>query len=475
MHLRITLILLSSFISISLFSSNILVDNVRVVNRDGIADNPFSVIFDISWENAWHNDKNHDAAWVFIKFGTQYDNHARLSQTGHRILQNRETSCPAPQIDVDRNGVGFMLYPSDTYRGSINLKLQVVLDTVDQELSYSRLNGLSVHALEMVYIPQGSFTIGSPDIAAIKRASVYKSNAKGEPNGLIAINSEASIKIAPEEGTMYYWSEEPLYNGDQNGPIPDDFPKGYDPFYIMKYELNQGQYAAFLNTLPGGWTYTRSPIGGKTYYKNRGGIRLEDGKYVADSPQRPMNYVSFTDGLAFTDWAGLRPITELEYEKAARGPGDPIDAEFVWGTNSYDNIERYVNQKSELVLSNGYDESLLTDENRDVFGASYYWVMDLSGSVWEKVITFGNPIGRSFKGSHGDGNLDFGHATNEDWPKSDDEVGGFGYRGGGYYQVGTVYSDFNPHSPIGYRYYGAWSGGPRSIAYGYRAGRSAMK
>ena len=30
-----------------------------------------------------------------------------------------------------------------------------------------------------------------------------------------------------------------------------------------------------------------------------------------------MNFVSFTDALAFTDWAGLRPITELEYEKAA--------------------------------------------------------------------------------------------------------------------------------------------------------------
>ncbi|MEM7514132.1 MAG: hypothetical protein AAF388_24625 [Bacteroidota bacterium] len=58
---------------------------------------------------------------------------------------------------------------------------------------------------------------------------------------------------------------------------------------------------------------------------------------------------------------------------------------------------------------------------------------------------------------------------------SDDEVGGFGYRGGGFYArgVATVYGDFNPHSPIGDRYYGAWSGGPRSIAYGYRAGRTA--
>ena len=126
----------------------------------------------------------------------------------------------------------------------------------------------------------------------------------------------------------------------------------------------------------------------------------------------------------------------------------------------------------ETVTSNGWDESQLDDSTRPVFGASYYWVMDLSGSVWEKVITIGNEIGRQFTGSHGDGILDFGHATNADWPNSNDEVGGFGYRGGGYYQTGTYYSEFNPHSPIGYRYYGAWSGGPHSIAYGFRAGRT---
>ena len=124
-------------------------------------------------------------------------------------------------------------------------------------------------------------------------------------------------------------------------------------------------------------------------------------------------------------------------------------------------------------MSNDFDESKLTDETRPTFGASFYWVMDLSGSVWEKVITIGNSLGRAFEGSHGDGILKMGAATNADWPSSDDEVGGFGYRGGGYYEEGTSYSDFNPHSPIGYRYYGAWSGGPRSIAYGYRAGRTA--
>lgn len=458
-------------LSLDSYASDLSIKNVRPVNRDDVLNTPISVIFDIEWKNAWNNNKNRDAVWVFLKFNSQWDSKVKLLPTGHKVLQTRNGV--APTIDVSEDSLGFFIYPSSSHRGDVNYKLQVLLDTTNQQVSWRKLNNMKVHGIEMVYIPEGKFTLGSPDEAAIKRASLYQSDANGESKGLFTINSEEEINVAPENNALYYWSEEVLYNGDQKGPIPAAFPKGYDAFYIMKYELTQGQYVAFLNSIPDNWTYTRSPTGGRDYYKKRGGIRFEKGKYIADNPNRPMNYVSFTDGLAFSDWAGIRPITELEYEKAARGPSKPLSAEFVWGTNSYDKLERYVNDDAEVIFSNGFDESQLSDNTRAIFGASYYWVMDLSGSVWEKVITIGNPIGRSFKGTHGDGVLDFGKATNDDWPTSDDEVGGFGYRGGGYYQIGTIYSDFNPHSPIGYRYYGAWSGGPRYISYGYRGGRSA--
>ena len=471
MILRITFLLIVSLIAQEVYASNITVDNVRLVNRDGVAGNPFSIIFDVSWENAWHNEKNHDAAWVFMKYSGNWDNHVSLAKEGHRVLKNR-TDASDPSIVSSEDGVGLYIKPPADYRGDVSYKVQIVIDTTGAVPSWSKIKDVHVHAIEMVYIPEGPFSLGSPDEDAIKRAALYMSDNEGGVKGSFTIESEDPITVGANDGQLYYWSETDLYNGDQKGPIPDAFPKGYNSFYIMKYELTQGQYAAFLNDIPVNWTYLRAPFGGRDYYEKRGGIRLIDGIYVADTPTRPMNYVSFTDGLAYTDWAGLRPITELEYEKAARGPGDPVDAEFVWGTDNYDNLERYVNSEFELVLDNGIDEADLNDDNRDVYGASYYWVMDLSGSVWEKVITIGNPIGRQFKGSHGDGNLDFGNATNEDWPTSDNEVGGFGYRGGGYYAKGTAYSDFNPHSPIGYRYYGAWSGGPRYISYGYRAGRS---
>jgi formylglycine-generating enzyme required for sulfatase activity len=456
---------------IDLQSTDLSFKNVRPVLRTEMGNQMPGVIFDICWKNAWKNQKNHDAVWVFMKFSSPYT-HAKVARSGHQVLQKRGQS-PNAGIQVSRDQVGFWIFADESYCGDLDYKLFIALDTTYQEVGYSQVNKMKVYGLEMVYIPEGAFTLGSPDTAAIRKAAFYRSDSNGEPNGLYRIESESMIPVEPSKGALYYWSEEKLYNGDQAGPIPQEFPKGHDAFYTMKYELTQGQYAAFLNALPDNWTYTRSPIGGRNYSLKRGGIRCENGKFSADNPDRPMNYVSWTDGCAFADWAGLRPITELEYTKAARGPSEPIPQEFVWGTSNYDQLERYVTEESETAMMGEWDESKLTDATRPVFGASYYWVMDLSGSVWEKVITIGNDIGRNFKGTHGDGILDFGHATNADWPDSDDEKGGFGYRGGGYYQVGTYYSEFNPHSPIGYRYYGAWSGGPRYISYGFRGGRTA--
>ena len=463
--------LLLSVLAFNLYGSDLQITNVRVLDRADIANNPLSVLFDVQWDNAWNTDKNHDGIWIFMKFNSRWNNHVKLVPGSQQILQDRIDN-GNPSFEFSPDSLGFFLVPPAGHRGGVNYKLQIAINPT-QNIARPRLRGLKVHGIEMAYIPSGPFTVGSPDTSATKRAAFYASDASGNPGGLFTITSEDEIAVLPTPGNFYYWSENPLYNGDQQGPIPAAFPKGHDAYYLMKYELTQGQYADFLNDLPDSWASLRSPIGGREYLKKRGSLRLIDGRYVAESPSRPMNQISFTDGLAYSDWAALRPITELEYEKAARGPSDPIEGEFVWGTNNYSALERYVDDHHELVFSNTLDEKDLNDANRAKFGASYYWVMDLSGSVWEKVITVGNAIGRSFTGSHGDGRLHFGHADNSDWPTSDDEVGGFGYRGGGYYEPGTQYSDFNPHSPIGYRYYGAWSGGPRSIAYGYRAGRSA--
>jgi hypothetical protein len=170
-------------------------------------------------------------------------------------------------------------------------------------------------------------------------------------------------------------------------------------------------------------------------------------------------------------------MTEFEFTKAARGPDEPGRLQFPWGTDSRERLQRRMGADGDLITTGAADEAALTDATRDVLGASYYWVMDLAGSVWERVVSPGHPKGRAFLGTNGDGTLgSYGIATNADWPAGDHEAGGYGYRGGGFYEMATRTrpdGDFNPYSPVEFRRYGSWGGAPRSVAYGFRAVRTA--
>ncbi|MCC6462338.1 MAG: SUMF1/EgtB/PvdO family nonheme iron enzyme, partial [Saprospiraceae bacterium] len=247
------------------------------------------------------------------------------------------------------------------------------------------------------------------------------------------------------------------------------FPKGYRGFYVMKYEISQGAYAGFLNALSREQSQMRANFGGKGYAKYRGTIRQGEEGYVADSPERPCNFLSWDDAMAFADWCALSPMTELEYEKACRGGRLPAPRDFPWGSVDKFQVERRVDADGDLVHLGGMPESDLSAATLAEFGASHYWVFDLSGSLWERCITVGDSVGRAFAGTHGDGVLSwYGFANNQDWPSGISATKGFGFRGGGFYHPNRGYGDFNPFSPVSYRPFGAWSGGNRSEAYGSR-------
>jgi len=438
-----------------------------------------SVEFTVSWQNGWRNAKNHDAAWIFTKVRVRDSSRSRHAPlAGDEAIEAVADSegSPAPEFVIPSDRVGFFVQPQSEHRGTVQWRLRVALDpSVLERIREDSELEAEVFGLEMVYIPSGPFYLGDPDPESLQYAAYFRSGVEGQPDGAFQVTSEEAIPVGPQPGQLYYQvHRNPEYEGDRSGPIPPAFPKGYRAFYIMKYEITQGQYAAFLNNLPDDATYFRAGFAGRHYYDSRGSIRLQEGRYVAAAPDRPHNFISWNDGCAFTGWAGLRPMTELEFTKAARGPGQPQFHEFPWGTSSKENLKRHVALDDDLITDGPADESLLSEQTRDVLGASYYWVLDLAGSLWERVVTAGHPVGRAYQGSHGDGRLTgYGFATNQDWPRGDDNPGGYGYRGGGYYQHGFQESVFNPHSPIAYRRYGAWGGGPRYIAYGFRCVRTA--
>jgi formylglycine-generating enzyme required for sulfatase activity len=424
----------------------------------------------VRWKNAWRNARNHDAVWLVVKVRAN-----PRGEWSHAKLARAALANPSPvgACQVSRDGVGAFCSAGAVYRGDVDWQITLDLQTAlrEGETPTGSMEAM-VFGVEMVYIPAGPFTIGDPDARSIEGNAFYRSDAQGKHAGVLRITSEAAIPVGPQPGSLYYKTSQ--YAGDGQGPVPATFPKGTQAFYVMKYEILQGQYATFLNSISEYASSFRAPLGGRDYHEQRGSIRLLEGRYVASNPDRPANFLSWDDGTAFADWAGLRPWTELEFSKAARGPVEPIANDFPWGTASKDKLLRRNASNDELVQTGAADESTLTDSNRDVLGASYFWVMDLAGSVWEKVVTIGHPKGRAFLGTHGDGVLrDYGLATNEDWPIGDHEAGGYGYRGGGYYMRGSAETALNPHSRVEQRPYGAWGGGPRGVAYGFRAARTA--
>ena len=457
--------------STPVFATDLIIKDVNFDKNQGV------VTFQVSWKNGWKNNRNHDAAWVFIKHfvpGKGYV-HGKIAGNGHEI-KSQKSNLKAEVVSVN-DQVGVFIRPTVEFRGDVAYTVMLRLDKVNfNEIPQNATT--TVLGLEMVYIPEGGFTLGDPDPEALKFNAFYKSDDTGKPNGLYKIHSEDQvISVGPKSEALYYDAgRNPIYTGDQKGPVPASFPKGVKPFYIMKYETTQGFYTDFLNILTPDLAKKLDPSGTDKYYAGRGSIKLKNSIYKADAPDRPCNFITWDDGMALADWAGLRPMTELEFTKAARGPQAPIHHEFPWSTNNKDGLDRFVDLDDDLKYRNNIAEDQLNDQTRHLFGASYYWVMDLAGSLWEKCVSIGHPIGRNFKGSHGDGILNAnGAATNTDWPKGIYEEGGYGYRGGGYYQHGMRISEFNPHSPIAYRRYGAWAGGKRSIAYSQRFVRTVAE
>lgn len=458
----------------SVFSSELTVSGVAPTRAaDGRS---ATVRATVSWQNAWRNARNRDAAWIFVKVrsgGGPWRHGTLVSTDAVRVA---DASTPAVDVSVPPDRAGVFCFARVPHRGAVRCEIEIGV-----ELPPSRPNAPAdatlearVFGVEMVYVPDGAFTLGDPDPAALDYGAFFRSNALGQPDGLVTVISEGPIEVGATAGALYYPVKQPEYQGDRKGPVPAPFPKGFAAFYIMKYELLQGQYAAFLNTLGDEASFFRAIHGGREYYRHRGTIRVENNQFVAGSPSRPANRVSWEDGIAFADWAGLRPMTELEFTKAARGTAQPIAREFPWGTATRSRLRRVMQPTDDLATTGEADESRLADDTRDVLGASFYWVMDLAGSVWERAVTIGHPLGRAFRGTHGDGRLsDYGSATNEDWPRGDEAPGGYGYRGGGYYEQGMRETEFNPYSPIGYRRFGSWGQAPRSVAYGFRAVRTA--
>lgn len=487
----------------SVAANNINVSNIRVTGQNTTAgeNNPANytlVQFDLSWENSWRTSSapnNWDAAWVFVKYrvGSGDWQHAWLNNTGHSSGTGTSATIdaglltPGTAFHATTNpALGVFIYRSADGTGNFSITgAQLRWNYGANGVADNATVDVKVFAIEMVYVPAGNFYVGS---GGTETSAFYMYPTTTNP---YQITGEGAITVGTTDGNLYYPSS--TYGGDQSGPIPANFPKGYAAFYCQKYEISQQQYVDFLNTLTSAQASTRYP----NATTNRHAITVSGGVYSTTNPYVACNFLSWMDGAAYSDWAGLRPMTELEFEKACRGLETPVANEYAWGTatvagNAY-TLEND-NATNEGIASNyststgnaSYD---ITDGSIDgplrvgIFaantnntgritaGASYYGIMELSGNLWERAVTVGNATGRDFTGLHGNGALSTnGHANETAWPglTSGEVTGatGSGFRGG-------LWDGSATSMRVSARYYAASTNPNRYGTYGFRAVRVA--
>lgn len=346
---------------------------------------------------------------------------------------------------------------------------------------------VKVFAIEMVYIPAGSFYIG--DGATMTDPNVCCEFANNGSSGPLLISSSLTPNVMSGQDTFSDCSDDTqtqaigiggsgVWAGldtTNSGSIDKpNFPTGYNPFYLMKYELTEGQWVDFFNTLNSSQKSARdiTGINGKNSQSvvSRNTIAWPgSGNATTTRPDRACGFLSWMDLCAYADWAGLRPMTELEYEKAARGPNIPVYSEFAWGDTSGISANTISGSENgtETITNPGANAANGTDSGftggdggygplrvgifansastRHDAGAGYYGNMELYGNVNEQTISVGLAAGRDFQGTQGDGSLtSAGYATNTDWPgyisgSGVSNAAGNGFRGnsfGGAYSSG---------------------------------------
>lgn len=480
--------------------NNIALSNITISGQD-IEKHTCLIGFDISWENSWRSDLdglgyqepyNYDAAWVFVKFRVNGGpwQHVYFDTTGHipspgSIIETGLVDPEQPYSASSNQVTGVFIYRDSNGSGSFSLtNVRILWNYGASGVNDNDRIDLRIFAIEHVFIPQGSFFLGT---GGNEPSAFYTYPDVATPFGVIG---EEEIIVGQENGNLYY--NVSYQGGDQSGPIPATFPKGFKAFYCMKYEISQQQYVDFLNTLTQPQASVRKYSGSGYRYAITGN---SVGQYSTSRPYVACSNLNWADIAAYFDWSGLRPITEMEYEKTCRGTLQPVPDEFAWGTDTV-TIGAYTlsnnggtseNISSNFNSSEGNAAHSLTipingpvngplrvgifagnpmNTGRITAGATYYGVMEMSGNLLEHFVSAGHPAGRLFTALHGDGILtSTGNADVTNWPGSDSAGAGF---------RGSYWSYVSPYMRVSDRYGAAGIDPVRYPTDGGRGGRTAQ-
>lgn len=443
---------------------NVTGNNVRITKELRVTDITSGIAtleIGLAWDNSWRDEFNWDAVWLFLKYKEVSDkkiiNWEPLypQKEGHHA--GTDFLC-IPGITNNR-AVGILISRAKVSNGNCNVTCQIKWELPIEFKNYSIADFENqkviflVQGIEMVFLPYKAFHAGD----GVSWNSIGDSLKRP-----LVIGEETLAKID-------YWESDLDRISKVN--LGRNFPKGYRGIYLMKYEISQEQYVRFLNALTreqqeillphltklkeghylfgegrnpscrNGIYLVRKPKNGSPmHFENN--LRNDDKwGYLNDGQTIACNYMGPVDMSAYCAWAGLRPMSELEYEKAGRRlyPQEPEAGEYAWN-NAVDPVFvssiRSSGMTTETVdaAANVNAGGLLegpvrcgafarSNGNQMSSGGSYWGVMELSGNL--KELCYNINAGNVFDGTvQGEGyfNMTF-------W--NEDEAC-FGVRGGSF-------------------------------------------
>jgi formylglycine-generating enzyme required for sulfatase activity len=447
-YLKDFYLVLLMLLAVNGWCNNIQVTNLSLVDENR-QEGSVMIKFDISWENSWRLSSgamNWDAAWIFFKYrvGNGEWQHVNLDNLENAVgvgtpasltIAKRDRSSP---YHISTNPiVGIFIYRSNPSSGVFtNAGVKLKWNYESNGINTGANVDIKAFAVEMVNIPEGNFNVGGG----------------GGTDAFTSTTINTALATTPPVGTGSLGGQAGGYPTNQTPPLSNDWPNGYSEFYCFKYEISQQQYIDFLNCLTQSQANNRLPSANT----NRFGIAGSSvGTYTAQNPDIACNFLGWNDGAAYADWACLRPMTELEFEKVCRGNLMPVNGEYAWGSTSITSNAYGLensgasNESISLNYSStsgnaGYSNTLLggidgpvrvgifsanpLSISRVTAGSSYLGVMELSGNTWERCISIAGQ-GKIFTGNCGDGQLDTdGNANVSFWPGT--SAAGVGQRGG---------------------------------------------
>jgi len=430
---------------LGMFSISISANNVQITN---LSKSGNSISFDLTWENSWYVGLTyHDAVWIFVKQapnGGPAWQHVNVSSA--TVGSGYTTEEPSDQV-------GFFVRRAGTGNGTASTSVTATLSGL-----IGVFQDVKVMGIEMVYVPSGDFYAG--DGASSSR--IARGDDTTEP---IHITSEDALTCGSTANDF-------TYTIGICSDIPLEFPKGYNAFYSMKYVITQEQYGDFLNclsrsqqenrvsaditnqTVTNFYVLSDTPTqsfgnvvrcdetigyGPITFYcdQNNNGIPNE----ADDGLARACNYLRVTDWAAYLDWAGLRPYSFLEIEKASRGPMIPVQDEYSWGSTLWTNNGTLVNAglENEAWSNSGIDGGIYTyndavirvganapssGANRELSNATFYGIIDIGNNPGDWYVSKNNVA--NFTATEGDGELsNSGSANVTTWPTFDSSFSNF--------------------------------------------------